>query len=134
MELNGAQNYAFISVDRFGKPKPKDRKLIRSHCMNGKNLGIGVHPVPTDRDTSRSGKPPWEFKQQARNISLLLRHAKRRRLPKERLEEARICLPPPSPSDLSLGPFAAELDEYSRMLIFNCTMSIRLLPLRDMCH
>jgi hypothetical protein len=101
--------------------------------MNGKNLRIGVNPVPTDHDTSRSGQPPLEFEQQARNIPPLLHHTGRRRLPEERPgEEARILPPSPTPSDLSL--IAGEVDEYSRMLIFNCTTSTHLVPLRDKCH
>ncbi len=124
MDPSEAQNYAFISVDGQGKPKPKDRKLIRSHCMNGKNLRIGVHPVPTDLDAGQSAQSPGESNQQTRTIPRLLRHTTSSRLPKERSEEeARVCLPPPTPSDMSLVTFAGEVDECSRMLIFNCTSS-----------
>lgn len=43
----GQKGFAFVSVDGFGKPKTaKDRKLVRSHAMQGKNLRIGIHPVP----------------------------------------------------------------------------------------
>ncbi|RFU28801.1 hypothetical protein B7463_g7534, partial [Scytalidium lignicola] len=118
MGFSAAQNYAWIPVDRSGKPKLQDRKLIRSHCMNGKNLRIGVHPVATNHDTRRSGPPLELFEPQARNIAPLLRHTKRRRFLKETPEEeARIPPPSTTPSDLSL--IAGDMDEHSRMLIFH---------------
>jgi len=48
MDPSGTQKgFAFIPVDGAGKPKTaRDRKRVRSHAMQGKNLRIGVHPVP----------------------------------------------------------------------------------------
>ncbi|KAM7189130.1 hypothetical protein V8F33_010251 [Rhypophila sp. PSN 637] len=40
--------FAFIPVNGLGKPqKCKDKRLIRRHVMHGRNLRIGVRPVPS---------------------------------------------------------------------------------------
>ncbi|KAL4940089.1 hypothetical protein BDV06DRAFT_224441 [Aspergillus oleicola] len=49
--------YAFVSVNGLGKLCSTDRKLIRSHCMRGKNRTIGVPrrlpPTPLCSSSSR---------------------------------------------------------------------------------
>lgn len=37
MAGNEIHRFAFIAVDDFGQPRSSDRRLIRSHCMRGKN-------------------------------------------------------------------------------------------------
>jgi hypothetical protein len=128
MEPGGAQRHAFISVDGLGRPKPQDRKLIRSRCMKGRNLRIGVHPVPTESDVGHSGKPPHETSQNSQPTSRLLRHATDRRIPRDGSgnQEAIVYLPSPSSANISPIVFAGKMDDYSRSLIFNCMMSTHL--------
>jgi hypothetical protein len=37
MEDQMPHRFAFVTGGQFGKPKAEDRKVIRSHCMRGKN-------------------------------------------------------------------------------------------------
>jgi len=118
MAPNASQSYAFISVDGHGKPNPADRRLVRQHCMYGKNLRIGVHPV--------LGPMPWEEEQTGDQVaSTGSAQGAKARLPDAAVRDwntaAEARLSPPPPSDLSLFKFAGEVDDHSRMLIFNCT-------------
>ncbi|KAM7200333.1 hypothetical protein V8F20_005310 [Naviculisporaceae sp. PSN 640] len=41
------KDFAFVAVNGLGKPKQvKDKRVIRRHVMRGRNLRIGVRPVP----------------------------------------------------------------------------------------
>ena len=102
MDPKTPQNYAFISVDGEGKPKPSARKLIRSHCMNGRNLRIGRDPVP-EYTAWKAGRPA---------------------VAKQDDELQDTSIPPSPPSDLALFRFAGEVDDHSRMLIYNVSTQV----------
>jgi hypothetical protein len=118
MDSNASQSFAFILVGEHGEPSPTDRQLIRRHCMNGKNLRIGVKPVPHPL--------PWEDERTDDQIVSASIAQDATTEPSDTAGEAveglaEAKLPPPTPSDLSLFKFAGEVDSHSRMLIFNCT-------------
>ncbi|KAH8805091.1 hypothetical protein F5884DRAFT_859702 [Xylogone sp. PMI_703] len=109
METSEANEYIWIPVGTSGKPKPRDRKSIRSRCMHGKNLRIGVR-VEQGIIRSQSARHVSEFQPRGqRGLALFAEETLK--------EEARLPLLSPCPSDLSL--IAGEVDEYSRMLLFN---------------
>ena len=130
-------NFAFIAASYAGKPADVDRKLIRSHCMKGKNkkrraqvatpnlprasyspqpatlnllspLSGCVQPIPGSIRRS----PPRHGREADKQEQCLLSLA-------QGTEEELVHLEPPPP-DLSLVNFAAEVNGQSRALLFKC--------------
>ena len=129
-------NFAFVAASHAGKPADVDRKLIRSHCMKGKNkkrrgqlarpnlIGASygtqhatlnllspitgcVHTIPGIRSPiPLQGTKTQEEEQYVVSSSQATR-------------EELFRLEPP-PTDLSLVNFAAEVDGQSRALLFKC--------------
>lgn len=124
MKPGAAESFAFISVDGCGKPKGKDRKLIRSHAMIGKNLRIGVRPVPASNETSNktslSRQTRRDVEQQARRKPHYTSVSGGFAADGEAEEVPAVGQPAATPSDLRLVAFAGELDEASRMILYNC--------------
>jgi len=94
------KKFAFIPVDGNGKTTARDRLVIRSHCMHGKNV------------RRMDGRPNWD------------RHCGGGG--GDSSEDAVgsfYWTPGPltvAPSELALFPLAGEVDFASRILIFNC--------------
>ncbi|KAH8890159.1 hypothetical protein GQ53DRAFT_722036 [Thozetella sp. PMI_491] len=122
-------NFAFVEAGDFGKLKAVDRKLIRSHCMLGKNKkkdGSDI-PTPTKRATSmksRSPRPnstgrqsktvtPEPVAQVPNSQSQSQSHV----LSPFSYRET-VC-PPPPPVNLAMPRFAFEIDDTYRDLLFS---------------
>lgn len=102
---------AFIPADEKGKTTAKDRKLVRSHCMLGKNQR--KYPYQGDRHyrdgkRKKAGKPQTDAE-----TSIVALTPTNDFEPKP---------PPPkgTPSVFSLAIFAREIDSYSRDLLYRC--------------
>ena len=58
------RNLVFLTTDEYGKTKKSDRRTIRSQCMNGKNIRIGIdlgrttNGGPTNRILGGAPFPP----------------------------------------------------------------------------
>lgn len=107
---------AFVSSDRFGKPKNSERRLIRSHCRKGKNLRIGV-TQSVDDDNSRSAT-------QATARRRALRRGPQQIAPW-------LCPPLFDPFPIA---FSAEIDSSSRMLIYDGSLLLFSLKLPTTNH
>jgi len=123
--------FAFVPVNGAGRPKHvTDRKLVRSHCMRGKNRRIGV----PKRSLSKNLAPEPNARQLTSGSAQALRtvsprphieagvledssgHSDRSRA-NSRPKSIILTL---SPSDISLVEFAFDISERSKELIFYC--------------
>jgi hypothetical protein len=88
---NAPHTFAFVSVNDFGQvQQAADRRLIRSHCMIGKNK---KRPDPKAKlSKHRSGRSGENEKES----------------------------PVAPPSDLLLVKFVKDIDSQSRKLLFEC--------------
>jgi hypothetical protein len=138
------RSFAFVPADGFGSLKAADRKLIRSHCMRGKNKKKGAHAAACDPplasyDMTQATQSPLlslsgPVPSKARHSRYPLRwdagkvgdKAGNARELREAAETESL-LPPPPPADLLLVKFAGEVDDHSRELLFKCP-SRPLLP------
>jgi hypothetical protein len=143
MAVEAPRSFAFVPADGFGS-KATDRKLIRSHCMRGKNKKKGALVAACDPPLASYDMP------QATQFPLLSLSGpvpSKVRLSRDPLRcgagkmgdktgnarelreavETESNLPPPPPADLSLVKFAGEADDHSRELLFKC-LSRRLFP------
>ena len=127
------EGFAFVSADHRGLPRPTDRRLIRSHCMRGKNkrqqakasskpLELdprrGTHRVP---DVSKTPNAAIEEQHPTTllswNASMVDTITEQQRI-KAVLSHS--VVPLPSPHDLSLIRLVVELDTRSQALLFKC--------------
>jgi hypothetical protein len=105
--------YTFVAIGKSGKPRPKDRKAIRSHCMIGKN----VLPLQIDLDTTQS---KYLSRLQSSQQTRKQRNGECE-LPEDEVDRRlQVHMPRAPPSDLRLIPSADRLDDNARELIFNC--------------
>lgn len=133
------RSFAFVSADDFGTLRANDRKLVRSHCMRGKNKKKSAHALASERPLGRHGFTPgrqplsFSLPDPAPSKSFLPREALRwdawmigdkpgnaRELREAARKEP--IDPIPSPVDLSLVKFASEVDNYSLELLFKCLL------------
>jgi hypothetical protein len=144
------QSFAFVSVDNVGKAKASDRRLIRSHCMIGKNKGKfridgdrHAEVDSSDHEFDVFQAPRLSFAQTLQ-LSLVLRDVNpilkpllrdydveeprgyRQRRDEEELEVG-MKIPPAPPSDLCLVKFAGDVNRHSRNLLHKCKPSLSLL-------
>uniref|UniRef100_A0A8H7NCF3 Uncharacterized protein n=1 Tax=Bionectria ochroleuca TaxID=29856 RepID=A0A8H7NCF3_BIOOC len=92
---NAAHTFAFVSVNDFGQvQQAADRRLIRSHCMIGKNK----------RRTDPKSK--------------LCKHSRGGENEKESQEPTHVQSPIAPPSDLLLVKFVNDIDSQTRKLLF----------------
>ncbi len=101
---NAPHTFAFVSVDNFGQVhQGADRRLIRSHCMIGKNKR---KPDPKAKRPKHGGgrraqAEVWENEQEYEEPKPL---------------QSPIALP----SDLLLVKFVKDIDLQTRKLLFDC--------------
>ncbi len=101
---NAPHPFAFVSVDNFGKVhQGADRRLIRSHCMIGKNKRrLDPKAKHSRHGSGRAGQAEcWENE-------------------KESQEPTPLQSPIAPPSDLLLVKFVKDIDLQSRKLLFEC--------------
>jgi hypothetical protein len=138
MASPGASSFAFVASDATGKPKSGERRKIRSHAMIGRNIRIGVRPVPDppvdwsaadscsettgtpvsdDADDTYDDELPWS---EARKLALGNFDGSPR-------EWGPYYEPDPEPlklyvtvPTLSLAGFATELDRRARAVFHEC--------------
>ncbi|KAL3476265.1 hypothetical protein BJX99DRAFT_228184 [Aspergillus californicus] len=103
-------DFAFVSVDASGKPKSNDRKLIRSHCMRGKNMRIGVPrrlSTPTANSCSTQSILPLDDEQGNRHDA------------RDEAWTAAGQITSSLSSSLALVEFAFSLDNGAKHLVFH---------------
>ncbi|KAH6646693.1 hypothetical protein BKA67DRAFT_663094 [Truncatella angustata] len=119
------QSFAFVPVSRSGKTRARDRKLVRSHCMQGRNQRIGLKPLPPTSEVSQrrhdsaddSHPSPESFSLSPDQFRGGTGPTKVRNTLK--WTEPICSVPPPCPPDLALVRFACDVDRDSQELIFN---------------
>jgi hypothetical protein len=128
MALTSSQGLAFVvATGDFGRPKPSDRKLIRSHCMRGKNKKTRLLRV-AGASTSLGHERP----QYASPLSTLASETLLDTLDHfdswsdielsvaevRNMTQLNLSIPPPPPPALSLIKLASTVDEHSKELLY----------------
>ncbi len=113
MSRKAPLGFAFVIADDLGKPNAKDRKLIRSHCMRGKNV------KPESRRRSARKKVADGNGRDGPTV-----------VPAGENSEDYLSLTPPAPP-LDAFPvlFASRMDHSSRALLYKCPAPPQLAPL-----
>ena len=106
-------SFAFIPADEFGRPEAGARKLIRSHCMTGKNTKPQSRKRGTPRaSTKQATAAPKDSSKNETTTELV---------PKGGKSTRSLPLLSPPPTDLALVRFAGEeIDRSSLELVFKC--------------
>ena len=122
-----SEQFAFITLDKLGKPHSVDRRLIRSHCMQGKNRHEGLRrsakqvpgtsvlshqPCLTQIGPSVGGDHTIREDQSYSPSEIII--------PKDGNVVVTTKLPRPPPPDVGLIPFAECLDMHSQKLLYQC--------------
>lgn len=121
--------FAFVPVNDVGKPKKgTDRKIVRSHCMRGRNRRIGVpgvpsrNPAPVHQDTTflpSSTLPSCnDSLRHDVTVTSTAKMNSENGTNQETVEADRNMLPP-SYSELSLVKFALDIDNRYKELILH---------------
>jgi hypothetical protein len=108
----------FVPADGLGRTTAEDRKLIRSHCMLGKNKKKYKYKKnPEDRRDI--GQQPRTDAAVSDNAAC----ASETRSQNGAAIEYSLSSPVGTPSVFSLATFAREIDNVSRQLLFKCLLS-----------
>ena len=117
-----SKRFAFVPANELGKPSSADRKIIRSHCMQGKNrrerLPPSAKPIP---GTSVLFCQPSHLLSNpsthngADNEGQSLPNP-----PQSHQPAASVALPQPLPPDIALVSLAERVDRQSQELLFQC--------------
>jgi len=132
-----SRGFTFVAADELGKLRSTDRKLIRSHCMVGKNTKKTAHKGERDGILAEYGiprKPPLFTFFTSSLISSKPLSGSHSRLfeimsKDMRAAESKSAVdmsyfrPQSCPSDMSLINFADEVNNHSRELLFRCLSS-----------
>jgi hypothetical protein len=129
---------AFVPANGLGRTTTEDRKLIRSHCMLGKNKkykGKKKHQRnhgDTIRQQSRTAASvsdvaivagPVEINSPSRSsVEATLAEAKTPARPDLEYTLSTLSSPVKPPSVFSLFPLAREIDTLSRELLYKCVI------------
>ena len=134
------RDFVFIKTDNRGKTKKSDRKLIRSRCMNGKNLRIGIRPTRDEKSDAARGltggkSGPSAIQRQILDHSQLIGNNREAVRPADLYEKlSRLPIPGSPNSDLSI--LADSTDEGARLHFVHCEWRLlrRLSPRSTRCH
>lgn len=129
----------FVPTGDLWKPRGTDRRLIRSHCMKGKNVkkqrrvATSSRPLAEcsrEKNTAQKGQVSIRTpKTRSETIHLSDNHSIKRYDEDQgalatglcRIAARQLLNTRPPPSDLATIPFAAKIDDKSRELLFKCT-------------
>jgi hypothetical protein len=125
--------FAFVTVGDHGKPKVADRKLIRSHCMKGKNKRKQPQTrVPEGKLATRRLRQPnssddsiGDLEETTKDVAAADQACVD---PNKEISAVQHQMPPAAPPDLTLIKFAGEVDDISRELLFKCPLPFLLSP------
>jgi len=127
-----SKQFAFVPTNGLGKPRLAGRRLIRTHCMQGKNR----RELPINSAKQLPGtsvlipqprhRPPRASTQRAETQSAETYgndrpYSRPRPESEPGVDDATIALqklPRPPPPDIELLPLAAEVDRHSQELLF----------------
>lgn len=112
-----------------GKTRRRDRKRVRSHCMTGKNLRIGIQAVTDVETPDAADQQALKCRSQQQRSLAASRFASYNQCPKEADGMISIMLPLPPASDLDLIAPPGEVDVDSRVLLFNCKRRLNFIRL-----
>lgn len=115
-----ATQFEFVLAGDFGKPTPKDRRLIRSRCMQGKNQRIGSRRSKQQEKLASKVQPkdfvkaiqkdPYEALPNTYTVDQTIE-----------MQQQLVLAPLAPPSDFSLLELPGELGLHSDEILYKCT-------------
>ena len=108
-----SQSFTFVTADSAGKLNETERKLVRSHCMRGKNTKV---------DSRRHRAKIASTLRRLQNLDATGNDYNPRESAELQVAEAHLRLAAP-PKDLSLIKFAGKVDETALALLHKCKLS-----------